>query len=165
MSEFDQDIDLAQWDEVYSEHDVTESKDFDSLPDGRYQVEVASVELTVSKAAGNPMLAWELTVLGPRHIGRKIWRNNMMISADNIKWLKQDLWRCGLKLTKLSDLKARLEELLDIRLDVSLKTKRKIQNVFFDKLIPGKGPVKQDDVEDKLKSADAEVCDPSDVPF
>ena len=160
-----EDIDLAQWEDVYQEHDVNESDDFDSLPDGRYQVEVASVELTVSKSAGNPMLAWELTVLGPRYVGRKIWRNNMMITPENIRWLKHDLWKCGLKLQKLNDLKTRLTELLDLRLEVTLKTKKEIQNVFFNKLLTGKGQGKAENFEDKRNTADAEVYEETDAPF
>ena len=160
-----EDIDLAQWEDVYEEHDVSESNDYDSLPDGRYQVEVASVDLTISKSGGNPMLSWELTVLGPRYVGRKIWRNNMMITPENIRWLKQDLWKCGLKLQKLSDLKTRLSELLDLRLEVTLKTKNDIQNVFFNKLLDGKGRDKVDNAENKRDNADAAVYGNSDLPF
>ena len=159
------DIDLAQWEDVYQEHEVNETDDFDSLPDGRYQVEVAAVELTISKSAGNPMLAWELTVLGPRYVGRKIWRNNMMITAENIRWLKQDLWKCGLKLEKLGDLKTHLDELLNRRLEVTLKTKKEIQNVFFNKLLTGKDQGKTNNFADKRSRADAEVCEEPNVPF
>ena len=158
-------VDLAQWEGVYGEHEVKDSDNFDSLPDGKYQVEVAAVELTISKSGGNPMLAWELSVLGPRYIGRKIWRNNMIMSAENIRWLKQDLWKCGLELEKLSDLKKRLNELLDIRLEVTLKTKKNIQNVFLNKLLTGKEKGTAGDHQNRRSTADAEVYNESDAPF
>ena len=160
-----EDIDLTQWEDVYTEAEVSESDNFDSLPDGRYQCMVAAVELTVSKSAGNPMLAWELTVLGPRYVGRKIWRNNMMITAENIRWLKHDLMRCGLKLEKLNDLKTRLTELLDLRLEVTLKTRKEIQNVFFNKLLTGKGPGNEQEFANKRDTADTAVYDGAEVPF
>ena len=59
----------------------------------------------------------------------------MLISDDNICWLKNDLVRCGLILEKFSDLPERLGELLDIQLIVTLKTKGTNQNVYFNKRV------------------------------
>ena len=164
MSNYDQNesIDLAQWSDVYDSHEIDESSDFESLPDGRYQCQVSAVQLTRSKSNDNPMLAWELTVLGPRYAGRKIWRNNMMMTPENIRWLKQDLWKCGLKLEKITELPDRLDELLNVRLEVTLKTRKGIQNVFLNKLLTGKGEPRHSD--EKRNAADAAVYN-DDVPF
>jgi len=118
----DDTMDLAQFDDDFVTADV-EEKDFEAVPDGKYQVKVDRVELTRSETSGNPMLKWALKILGPTHKGRLLWRNNVIASKDNVKWLKQDLYTCGLQMDKLSDLPGKLETLLDVGLEVTKRTK------------------------------------------
>ena len=104
----DDNFDLSQFDSDYASAEVDE-KDFDTVPDGKYQVNVDKVELTHSQTTGNPMLKWSLRILAPTFRGRLLWRNNVMATKENIKWLKQDLFSCGLHLEKLSYLQYLLE--------------------------------------------------------
>lgn len=128
-------FDLSQWDEEY-ENAPVEERDFEPVPDGKYQVVVDRVELTTSKSSDKPMLKWTLKIIAPTHVGRLLWRNNMIASADNIKWLKNDLHVCGLKMGKLSEeLPESLEKLLDTKLEVTVRTRGENQNIFFNKLI------------------------------
>jgi len=126
--------DLSQWDEEYEKAPI-EDRDFEPVPDGKYQTVVDRVELTTSQTSGKPMLKWTLKIIAPRFIGRLLWRNNMIASPDNIKWLKNDLNTCGLKLDKLSDLPAHIESLLDVKVEVTVRTKGENQNVYFNRLI------------------------------
>jgi len=100
-------LDLAQFDDAFETAEV-EEREFEAVPDGKYQVNVDRVELTRAQTSGNPMLKWTLRILAPTHKGRLLWRNNVMASNENIKWLKQDLYTCGLH----------LEQLLNIKLDI-----------------------------------------------
>ena len=50
-----------------------------------------------------------------------------------IRWLKNDLHICGLDLQKLSDLPANLERLLDVKLEVTKRTKGDNENVYFNR--------------------------------
>ncbi len=75
----DDTMDLAQFDDDFVSADV-EEKDFEPVPDGKYQVKVDRVELTRSETSGNPMLKWALKILGPKHKGRLLWRNNVIAS-------------------------------------------------------------------------------------
>ncbi|OQA87746.1 MAG: hypothetical protein BWY28_01906 [bacterium ADurb.Bin236] len=127
-------IDLSQWDEEYVNAPV-EERDFDSVPDGKYQVIVDKVALTKSQTSGNPMLKWKLKVLGPKHEGAIIWRNNIIASKNNVQWLKNDLHVCGLDLEKLSDLRSNLEKLLNVMLEVTKRTKGDNENVYFNRRI------------------------------
>ena len=129
-----EDIDLTQFDEDYPEMEV-EDREFEPVPDGKYQVSVDKVEITRSKTSGNPMLKWCLKIIAPRFIGRLLWRNNMMVTKDNIRWLKGDLELCGLKLAKLSDLPANLENLLDVMLEVTKRTRGEFENIYFNRLL------------------------------
>jgi hypothetical protein len=49
-------IDLTQFDNDYSSEQPAERGDFESVPDGKYQVTVEKVELTEAQSSGNPML-------------------------------------------------------------------------------------------------------------
>ena len=123
-------IDLAQFDEAWEETQGESLGGPPEVPAGRYDVAVERVELQRS-AKGHPMLTWRLRVLRPRFAGMKYWHRNLLVSRDNIRWLRRDLTRAGLDLRKLSDLPHRLEELVDVELDVRLATKGEHRNCLI----------------------------------
>jgi len=129
-----EEIDLSQFDDDYDSAEV-EDREFDTVPDGKYQVMVEHVELSRAKSSGNPMLKWTLKILAPTHAGRLLWRNNVMASKENIKWLKNDLHTCGLELEKLSDLPERLNDLLDLTLEVTKRTRGENENIYLNRRI------------------------------
>jgi hypothetical protein len=128
--------DLSQWQRDYETAPAERDKSQTEVPDGKYQVRVTRVELKDSKQ-GNPMLEWELDILGPRHAHRKLWRRNMLTSSENIKFLKSDLYTCGVTLTLVNDLnnEPTLRALIGVTLEVTKKTKGDFENVYFDKRI------------------------------
>jgi hypothetical protein len=128
-------VDLSRFDNEFENAPVEEKGEFDPVPDGKYQVNVDKVEITTAKTTGNPMLKWTLKILAPRFRGRLLWRNNVMASRENIRWLKNDLHICGLDLQKLSDLPANLERLLDVKLEVTKRTKGENENIYFNRRI------------------------------
>ena len=131
-------IDLAQFVDDFAAAKV-EKREYEPVPDGRYQVVVDSMELTHARSTGNPMLKWTLRILGPQCEGRLLWRNNVLATRDNMSWLKGDLQVCGLELEKLSDLQANLGRLLGIRLEVVVRTRGEHQNVYLKNRIDGGG--------------------------
>ena len=126
------DIDLSQFDEDFAEAPV-EERDFDEVPDGKFQVSVDKVELTTAKSSGNAMLKWTLRILGPHYAGRLLWRNNVIATRENVRWLKNDLHICGLDLVKLSELREHLEQLLDVQLEVTKRTRGDSVNIYFNR--------------------------------
>ncbi len=132
-------FDLSQYDEDF-ENAPVEEHDFDNVPDGKYQVVVDRVELTASKTSDKPMLKWTLKIIAPNHVGRLLWRNNMIASPDNIRWLKNDLYTCGLTIKKLSELPDSIEKLLDVKIEVTVRTRGENQNIYFNKLIDSGSP-------------------------
>jgi len=127
-------MDLADFDEAFEGAEGDNEREFEPIPDGRYQVIVDRVEL-VRTSKGDPMLKWTLRVLGPTHEGRLLWRNNVMASAENVKWLKRDLYACDLRIARLSELPANLERLLDIRLEVTKRSKGEYESICINKRI------------------------------
>jgi hypothetical protein len=132
-------IDLTQFDDEFAEQPI-EERVFEDVPDGKYQVAVHKVELVTAKTSGNPMLRWELKILAPRCEGRLLFRHNVLATRENLKWLKNDLHVCGLDLAKVSDLPQRLGELLDVKLEVTKRTKGENTNVYFNRRIVLDGP-------------------------
>ena len=104
------------------------------MPDGKYQVTVEKVELTEAQSSGNPMLKWTLRIIAPRHVNRLMWRNSVF-TANTLKFVKTDLHLCGLDLEKLSALPKNLSKLLDVKLEVTKKTKGDNENIYFNSRI------------------------------
>ena len=128
----DEGFDLAQFDQDFADAPV-EDREFEEVPDGKYQVIVDKVELTVAKSSGNKMLKWTLRILGPRYAGRLLWRHNVMATRENIRWLKTDLHTCGLDLVKLSELPQHLERLLDVHLEITKRTRNDSSSIYLNR--------------------------------
>ena len=128
-----QSIDLAQFDDGFQKEATEERGDFEIVPDGKYQVAVEKVELTQS-STGNPMLKWTLRILAPRFANRFLWRNSVF-THNTLKYVKTDLHMCGLDLEKLSELPKHLDRLLDVKLEVTKKTKGDNENIYFNRRI------------------------------
>ena len=146
-------LDLSRFDTDFAETAV-EAKEFDSVPDGKYQVLVDKVEITTAKTTGNPMLKWTLKVIAPKCHGRLLWRHNVMATRENIRWLKGDLHTCGLDLDKLSDLPANLERLLDVKLEITKRTKGDNENIYFNRRIVTDGAVNQGSASHGINAKD-----------
>jgi hypothetical protein len=126
-------IDLSQFDETFASAPAED----EDVPDGKYQANVEKVEITKSQTSGNPMVKWTLRILGPEHEGRCLWRHNVLLTDENVAWLKKDLKKCGLEIAKISDLPANLERLLDVKLLVTKKTAGEYSNIYFNRRLEG----------------------------
>jgi Protein of unknown function (DUF669) len=119
-------FDLGALDSAY--HDAPD--DDAPIPDGSYKARVERVELRRSKSSDKPMLEWTLVLLDSKYAGRKVWKYNVL-EEDHLSRAKSDLKRVGLVLEKLSDLPSRLNDLLDVTVEISVKTKGDFPNVNF----------------------------------
>ena len=125
-------FDLAQFDGDYAAAEVEKKE---PIPDGKYHVSVERAELTRSKTSDKPMLKWTLRVCDGPHEGRYLWRYNLIVTPENIKWLKTDLHTCGVEIEKLSDLPDHLEGLLDLKLEVTKRTRDENENVYLNRRV------------------------------
>lgn len=140
-------IDLAELDSLRGNYTETktEERQFDPVPDGKYQVNVDKVELTRSRVSEKPMLRWTLRILGPTCRNRLLWKNNM-ITAESMKWFKTDIHTAGLDLADITDLPARMVELQNVKLDIVKKTKGENENIYINRRIVMDDPMAGDDV-------------------
>lgn len=132
-------IDLSAFDDDFVE---AEAPDFEEVPDGKYQVTVSKAQLTES-SQGDPMIKWDLVIISGAHEGRHIFKN-AVISQKSLPYVKGDLTKLGLQLGKISELPGRLSEVLDKKLEVTVRTKGDYCNCYFNRLLvipDGRAPV------------------------
>jgi hypothetical protein len=103
---------------------------YDVVPDGEYWTVVEDVAMELGKTFSHPHLYWSLRILGPDHYGR-ILKRVFVIKPVSVKWLKRDLFLCGLQLESLSDLPDRLEDLSNLKLKVK-KESRSVRIITCD---------------------------------
>jgi hypothetical protein len=122
------DVDLSAYDDDFAS---AESPTQDEVPDGKYQVRIHGVRLDRSQK-GDPMIKWDLVVIAGSQANRHIFKNSVITPAA-LPFVKGDLKTLGLNLAKFSELQQRLEELLDVTLEVTKRTKGEYTNVYFNK--------------------------------
>ncbi len=127
---YDAPLDLSAFDDEY---DAVEPADNDEVPDGKYQVRVQRVKLDRSQK-GDPMLKWDLVVLSGQHAHRHIFKNAVITPAA-LPFVKGDLKTLGLEMPRFSELPSHLDELLDLTLEVTKRTKGEYANVYFNRRI------------------------------
>jgi len=121
-------VNLSDFDQEFSN---TEAPSYDEVPDGKYQVCVQGARLGSSQK-GDPMIKWDLVVISGAHQGRHIFKNSVITQAA-LPYVKADLETLGMHLAKFSDLASRLDELLDLTLEVTKRTRGEYANVYFNK--------------------------------
>ncbi len=122
--------DLSAFDDEFAS---AEAPEHEEVPDGKYQVRIETVRLENSQK-GDPMIKFDLEVMSGSQAGRHIFKNSVITQAS-IPYVKGDLKTLGLKLAKFSELSGRLEELLDVTLEVTKRTRGDYTNVYFNRRI------------------------------
>ena len=95
---------------------------YDVVPDGIYWGVVEEVFLEITQPSGNPRITWNLRLLHSDYFGCQI-RRTFVITKDSLRWLKRDLYVCGVGLKSLHDLPGRLENLSNLKLKVRKQAK------------------------------------------
>lgn len=125
-----QSVDLSSFDDEFA---TAQSPEYDEVPDGKYHARIESVRLETSQK-GDPMIKFDLEVLSGAHAGRHIFKNSVITQAS-IPYVKGDLRTLGLELSKFSELSGRLDELLDVALEITKRTRGDYTNVYFNRRI------------------------------
>jgi hypothetical protein len=103
-------IDLSEFDEAFNRVPATPFDDYYAdLPDGTYDAEIRDAHLGRTRTA-KPMLVWRMVLTSAPEI-RKTVTKTRVITENTMPWLKEDLLKCGLSLSRLSELSQRVGEL------------------------------------------------------
>ena len=141
-------VDLSSFDDDF---EAVESPSFEEVPDGKYQARIDSVRLEKSQK-GDPMLKWDLVIVSGAQADRHVFKNSV-ISAAALPFVKGDLKTLGMVLGKFSELSTRLDELLDLHVEITKRTKGDYTNVYFNRRIQ------------LAAASDGEFASSEDIPF
>jgi Protein of unknown function (DUF669) len=120
---------LARFDDEWTKTSVSSNDVYSDIPDGSYDAVIEEARLSETASTGRPMLVWKLRLQGPG--GNRIVTKNRVITENTIVYLKEELEKCQLKISSLSQLPARLGELADRPIGVEKRTKDGQVNFYF----------------------------------
>ncbi len=103
--------------------EAPDKKEFDPIPDGRYQAKIDKVYMDVAKNTGVDLLCWELVIIAGKFKNRRLFKKNTLLTRENIRWLKDDLEKIELEISPISTLDEHLEDFLNIVVEVYVKNK------------------------------------------
>lgn len=124
-------VDLTRLDDAFQQAKFKDGENSrEELPDGYYDTQVEEVRLVKTPRTGNPMVSWKLRILSDGFEGRTL-NKNRVITDKTLAFLKDDLARCGVHLTRLSELSLHLDEMLGLKIGVLKKTKDQWTDIYF----------------------------------
>ena len=99
------------------------------VPDGTYPATIYAVEFTESKTSGNIMFKWEF-VYGDacEFANRHEWKYTVLNKPENMKRLTTDLEKFGIECTSIERIKDQLENLLDVPVEITIKSSESKSN-------------------------------------
>jgi len=122
--------DLARFDEEWTKTTARSDDMYSDIPDGTYDAVIEDAHLTETVSTGRPMVIWRLRIRGPQAANRAITKNQV-ITENTLQYLREDLAKCGLTVARLSELPARLGELVDRPIGIEKRTKDGRANIYF----------------------------------
>jgi hypothetical protein len=106
-------------------------------PDGEYTVKVLKA-FAQKKPGGDPQLNLHLKITSGEQKGRILFKNYTMTKNPGMSIMKKDLWKCGIQIKGLDEIRDRLPDLLDLNLLVVKKSKpdSKYYQLYINALLP-----------------------------
>ena len=122
---------LAQFDEQWTKTSTASSEEpYSDIPDGMYDAVIEEARLTETASTGRHMVVWALRIKGPQAVNRVIMKNRV-ITENTLGYLKEELEKCGLTVSRLSELPVRLKDITDRPVAIEKRTKDGRANVYF----------------------------------
>jgi hypothetical protein len=122
--------DLARLDEEWTKTTARPDDSSPDGPDGIYDAVIEDARLTETASTGRPMVTWKLRIRGPQATSRVVTKNQV-VTENSLQYLREDLEKCGLVVPRLSELPARLGELVDRPIGIEKRTKDGRANIYF----------------------------------
>jgi hypothetical protein len=122
--------DLAQFDEEWTKTSVSSDEMYSDVPDGTYEAVIEDARVTETASTGRPVVVWKLRIKGPQAAGRVVTKNRV-ITENTLPYLKEDLEKCQLKVSRLSELRTRITELVDRPISIVKRTRDGRTNFYF----------------------------------
>ena len=101
--------DLARFDAEWTKTPVQSEDLYSDIPDGSYDAVIEGARVTETTSSARPVVIWKLRIHGPQAVNRVVTKNRV-ITDNTLGYLREDLEKCGLQISRLSELPARLGE-------------------------------------------------------
>jgi len=122
--------DLARFDDGWAKASVPSEDMYSDMPDGSYEAVIEEARLTETVSTGRPMVTWKLRIQGPQAVNRLVTKNRV-ITENTLGYLREELDKCRVQVSRLSELPARLGELADRPIGLEKRTKDGKSNFYF----------------------------------
>ena len=122
--------DLARFDNEWAKTSVSSEDVYSDIPDGSYDAVIEDARVTETTSTGRPVVVWKLRIQGPQAVNRLVTKNRV-ITDNTLGYLREDLEKCRLQVSRLSELPARLGELVDRSIGLEKRTKDGRTNFYF----------------------------------
>lgn len=122
--------DLARFDDEWAKSSFSAEEPYSDIPDGSYDAVIEDAHVSETKSTARPVVIWKLRIRGPVAINRVVMKNRV-ITENTLGYLKEDLEKCGLRVSRLSELPSRLGELVACPVGLEKRTKDGRANFYF----------------------------------
>ena len=122
--------DLARFDDEWTKSSVSGEEMYSDIPDGSYDAVIEGARVTETSLSARPVVIWKLRIHGPQAVDRVVTKNRV-ITENTLGYLREDLEKCGLQVSRLSELPTRLKELVDRPVGLDKRTKDGRANFYF----------------------------------
>ena len=122
--------DLARFDEDWTKAAAPSDGSHPDVPDGIYDAVIEDAQVTETVSTGRPIVIWKLRIRGPQAADRVVTKNRV-ITENTLQYLREDLDKCRLGVSRLSELPARLGELVGRPIGIEKRTKDGRANIYF----------------------------------
>lgn len=123
-------VDLARLDNEWAKTSASADDMYGDIPDGSYDAVIEEARVTETTSTGRPIVIWKLRIQGPQAVNRIVTKNRV-ITENTLPYLREDLEKCRLQVSRLSELPARLAELVDRPIGIDKRTKDGRTNFYF----------------------------------
>jgi uncharacterized protein DUF669 len=121
---------LARFEDEWTKTSTSSDEMYSDIPDGTYDAVIEEARVSQTTSSGRPVVIWKLRIKGPQAVNRVVTKNRV-ITENTLAYLKEDLEKCRIQVSRLSELPARLEALVDHPIAVAKRTKDGRVNFYF----------------------------------
>jgi hypothetical protein len=132
MAQQDEEVrpaDLSRFDREWVKTAVS-NEPYGDIPDGTYDAVIEEARVTRTATTGKSAVVWSLRIQGPAAVNRRIVKTRV-ITANTLEYLREDLEKCQLSVSRVSELPERLKELVGREIGIDKRTKDGWVNVYF----------------------------------
>ncbi|MFQ5647331.1 MAG: DUF669 domain-containing protein [bacterium] len=128
---------LKAYDDEWDGMETPEKKEYEPIPNGKYQAVIDKAYMDEAKSSGADLLQLELVIIAGKFKKRRLFKKSTLLTRENLRWLKDDLKKIEVAITPISKLDEQLDKFIDVVVEVYVKNKeyqgKDYPNVYFNK--------------------------------